>query len=462
MAQKPHQIEANKKATSMPKRIVIIGAHAAGVEAAAAARKTDRTAEITLITTENRAGYSRCGIPFVIGGHIQKFNNLIVYPQTFYQMMKLNLKLETTATNIDTQNKTVEVQDKTGKQEKLQYDSLIITTGAYPFVPPIKGKEKQGVYVVRTLDDGENIEKALKQTKKAVVIGAGAIGLEVAVALTERGVKTTVVEFLPYALPLLLDQDMAELVSRKLEEKGINLIFGKAVDEILGADKVKGVLVSGKEIETDIVIAATGVRANIELAKKSGIAIGERAIKVNTRMETSVKDVYAAGDCVEYTHLVTQKPAAPQLGTTGVRQGKVAGINAAGGYATFPGVLGSAITKLFDLEIGATGLTEWAAKREGIETVTGTITSKTRADYYPDTQLIRVKIIVEKEMGRVIGGQIVGGEEVTQRINALSFAIAKQMTVRELAKADTCYAPPLSETWEAMTLAAETALMKIK
>jgi NADPH-dependent 2,4-dienoyl-CoA reductase/sulfur reductase-like enzyme len=179
-------------------------------------------------------------------------------------------------------------------------------------------------------------------------------------------------------------------------------------------------------------------------------------------METSVKDVYAAGDCIEYTHLVTQKPVAPQLGTTGVRQGKVAGVNAAGGYAIFPGVLGSAVTKLFDLEIGATGLSEWAAKREGIETVTGAITSKTRADYYPDAQPIRVKIIVEKEMGRVIGGQIVGGEEVTQRINALSFAIAKNMTAKELAKADTCYAPPLSETWEAMALAAETALMKLR
>jgi NADH oxidase (H2O2-forming) len=446
----------------MPRRIVIIGANATGVEAAAAARKTDRTAEITLVISESRAGYSRCGIPFVIGGQIKDFSNLIVYPQAFFQMMKLNLRTETTATNIDTKNKIVEVQDKTGKQEKIQYDSLVIATGASPFIPPIKGKEKKGVYVVRTLEDGEKIEKALKQTKKAVVIGAGAIGLEVAVALTERGVKTTVIEFLPYALPLLLDQDMAEMVSRTLEEKGISLIFGKAVEEILGTDKAEGVLVSGEKIETDMVIAATGVRADFELAKKSGITIGERAIKVNTRMETNVKDVYAAGDCVETPHLVTHRPFAPQLGTSGVRQGKVAGTNAAGGYAIFPGVLGSAVTKLFDLEIGGTGLSEWAAKREGIETITGTITSKTRADYYPDAKPIKTKIIIEKETGRIIGAQIVGEEEVTQRVNALSFAITKHMTVQELAKADTCYAPPLSETWEAMVLAAETALMKIK
>jgi len=208
---------------------------------------------------------------------------------------------------------------------------------------------------------------------------------------------------------------------------------------------------------------ATGIRINNELAQKAGIAIGEtRGIKVNMRMETSVKDIYAAGDCAESISLITQRPTLSQLGTTAVRQGKVAGINAAGGYAIFTGVLGSAVSKMFDFEVGATGLTEFFANRAGIATVTGSITSKTRAEYYPGAQPIRVKIIVEKETQRIIGGQIVGGEEVTQRINALSFAIQKQMTVRELVKADTCYAPPVSETWEPMVLAAETALMKLR
>lgn len=179
-------------------------------------------------------------------------------------------------------------------------------------------------------------------------------------------------------------------------------------------------------------------------------------------METSVKDIYAAGDCVESINLITKRPTISQLGTTAVRQAKVAGINAAGGYAIFPGVLGSAVTKLFNLEIGATGLTEKAAKRAGIETVVGTITSKTRADYYPGASSIRIKIIVEKETERIVGGQIIGGEEVAQRVNALSFAIQKGMTVRELAKADTCYAPPLSETWEPMVLAAQTALLRLR
>jgi len=448
---------------NMPRRVVIIGAHAAAVDAASAARKTDRTAEITLITTEKRAGYSRCGIPFVLGGHIPRFEDLVVFPSTYYRMMKLNLRLETTATNVNKEAKTIDIQDKTGKQEALPYDSLIIATGASPFMPPIKGREKQGVYVVRTLEDGERIDQAIKKAKSAVVVGAGLIGLETAVALAERGLKTTVVELLPYVLPVMLDEDMAKVVHGILEEKGLRIIVGRAVDEILGTEKVAGVSVAGEEIPADFVVVATGIRINNELAQKAGIAIGEtRGIKVNMRMETSVKDIYAAGDCVESISLITQRPTLSQLGTTAVRQGKVAGINAAGGYAIFPGVLGSAVSKMFDFEVGATGLTEFFANRAGIATVTGSITSKTRAEYYPGAQPIRVKIIVEKETQRIIGGQIVGREEVTQRINALSFAIQKQITVRELTKADTCYAPPLSETWEPMVLAAETALMKLR
>ena len=447
----------------MPKRIVIIGAHAAAVDAASAARKTDRTAEITLITNEKRAGYSRCGIPFVLGGHIPRFEDLVVFPSTYYRMMKLDLRLETTATNINKEAKNINIQDKTGKQETLPYDSLIIATGASPFVPPMKGREKQGVYVVRTIEDGERIDQAIKKAKSAVVVGAGLIGLETAVALAERGLKTTVVELLPYVLPVMLDEDMAKLVHNMLEEKGLRIIVGRAVDEILGAEKVAGVSVAGEEISADFVVVATGIRINSELAQKAGIAIGEtRGIKVNMRMETSVKDIYAAGDCAESISLITQRPTLSQLGTTAVKQGKVAGINAAGGYAIFTGVLGSAVSKMFDFEVGATGLTEFFANRAGIATVTGSMTSKTRAEYYPGAQPIRVKIIVEKETQRIVGGQIVGGEEVTQRINALSFAIQKQMTVRELVKTDTCYAPPLSETWEPMVLAAETVLMKLR
>jgi len=447
----------------MPRRIVIIGAHAAGVDAASAARRTDRTAEITLITEQKQAGYSPCGIPFVLGRHIPSFDKLVVFPQSFFRMMKLNLMLETTATNIDTENKTVATQDKTGTQKTLQYDSLIIATGAYPFVPPIKGREKQGVYVLRTIEDGKKIDQAIENSKSAVVVGAGLIGLETAVACIERGLTTTVVELLPQVLPAMIDADMAKIVRNTLEEKDMRIITGKGVDEILGADSVTGVSVAGEQIKADMVVVATGVRANTELARKAGIAIGEtKGIKTSLRMETNVKDVYAVGDCVESINMVTQRPTLCQLGTAAVRQAKVAGANAAGGYAIFHGVLGSAVTKFFDTEIGVTGLTEFFARKAGLETVIGTITSKTRPEYYPGGLPIKIKLVVDKESQRIVGVQAIGGEEVTQRINALSFAIQKHMTVRELAKADTAYAPPLNETWEPMVLAAEIALRKLR
>ncbi|MEM3550433.1 MAG: FAD-dependent oxidoreductase [Candidatus Bathyarchaeia archaeon] len=447
----------------MPKRIVIIGAHAAGVDAASAARKTDRTAEITLITDEKHAGYSRCGLPFVIGGQIPSFNNLIVFQPSYFQMMKLKLLTETKVTKIDTGKKVVETL-RNGDKKEIPYDSLIIASGASAFTPPIKGREKKGILPLRTIEDGEKIDQAIREgAKTAVVMGAGLIGLETAVALQERGLKVTVVEMLPQVLPAMLDSDIAKTVQETLEQKGIRILTGKPVEEFLGEDHVTGIVAGGEQIYADLFVSAFGVRANTQIATEAGIALGEtRAVKTNARMETNVKDVYAVGDCAESTHIVTQRPVLQQLGTVAVRQGKVAGINAAGGYALFTGVLGSAVTQLYDMQAGVTGLTEAAAKRAGIETVSGSISSKTKADYYPGAMPIKVKLVAEKESQRLVGAQILGGEEVTQRINAVSFAIQKHMTIRELAKADTAYAPPLSETWEPMVLAAEMILMRLR
>jgi NADH oxidase (H2O2-forming) len=448
----------------LARRIIIIGAHAAGVDAAAAARKTDRTAEITLITKERRAGYSRCGIPFVIGRHIPKFNDLIVYPPAYYAMNKLNLKLETTVKHINKDAKTIETVDKDGKTETMAYDSLILATGATPVIPPIKGKEKQEIYVVRSLEDGERIDAAINAgAKNSVVIGAGLIGLEMAMVFVERGLKATVVELLPQVLPAMLDADMAKIVQEKFEEKSVRIITGMGVSEILGGDKVTGVVAGSEQIPADILVVATGIRVSSELAQEIGCAIGAfRGILTNMGMETSIKDAYAAGDCAEAVSLITHRPVLYQLGTVAVRHGKVAGTNAAGGYAVFPGCLGSSTSSMFDLQIGATGLTEALARKHGITPLVGAVTSKTRADYYPGALPIKIKLVFDRESELLIGGQIVGGEEVTQRINALSFAIQKQMTLRELMKADTAYTPPLCETWEPMVFAAETALRKIR
>lgn len=403
-------------------------------------------------------------MPFVIGGQIAQFEDLIVFPTAFYQMMKLNLKTQTQVKTIDATKKTVEITNGDGKTEEIPYDSLIIATGASPFMPPIKGREKQGIRSLRTLEDGKDIDRVIKSgAKTAVIMGAGLVGLEMAVAFQERGLKATVVELLPQILPQMLDADMARIVEDMLKQKGIRIDTNKCVEEFLGKDTVTGIVAGGEQFNADLFLSSFGVRANTMLAVNAGILLGDtKGIKTNSRMETNVRDVYAVGDCAETYHVVTQKPVLPQLGTVAVRQGKVAGVNASGGYSLFTGALGSAVTRLFEIDVGVTGLTEASAQRARLDTVTGAITSKTKAEYYPGALPIKVKLVAEEESSRIIGAQIIGGEEVTQRINAISFAIQKQMTVQELAKADTAYAPPVCETWEPLVLAAEMVLMKQK
>ncbi len=349
----------------MTRRIVIIGAHAAGVEAASAARKTDRQAEITIITREEHPGYSRCGLPFVIGGQIPSFKDLIVFPPSYFQMMKITLKTETNVATLDTSERTVSTVTEDGQKDNIHYDSLIIATGASSFTPPIKGKDKQGVFSLRTLEDGVRIDQAVREgAKTAVVMGAGLIGLETGIALHERGLKVTIVEALPQILPLPFDPEMAKMVQEMVEAKGIRILTGRSVEEFLGTDKVEGITAGGDKIKADIFISAFGVRANTELAVNAGVALGEtKAIKTNARMETNVKGVYAAGDCAEIFGIATQRPILPQLGTVAVRTGKIAGINAAGGYSLFTGALGSAVSKLFETDCGWTGLTETAAAK---------------------------------------------------------------------------------------------------
>lgn len=443
-------------------RIVIIGANAAGVDAAVAARKTDRECEIILLTTENVGAYSKCGLPFVLGGDIESFEKIIVYLPSFYQTMKLDLRTETTATGIDVKAKKVDYETKDGKQGTLEYDRLILTTGATPFRLPIPGMDKQGVYNLHTLENGMRIAEAMKTAHTAAIIGSGLVGLETTEAFLKKGIKTSVIEMLPSILPKLLDPDMSLDVQKSFESEKVDFILGKAAEAVLGEDKVRAVAVGGKEIPADIVINAAGVRPNVDLPKKAGITIGETGgIKTNVRMETNVKDVYAAGDCAEVNHIAIHTPVLPLLGSTAVREGKTAGTNAAGGYATFPGTLLSWVSQMLDFEVGAVGLTEGLASRNGVEVYTGKISGYTRAPYYPGALPIKVKLIVEKENKEIVGGQIVGGEEVTQRINAISLAIQKQMTVFELVKADTCYAPSVCETWEPMVLAATIAIKKL-
>lgn len=447
----------------MSKSIVIIGCGAAGLSAALNARKTDRNANVTVIGQEEYPAYSRCALPFVIGGEIRDSNSLLTFSPSMYKMMRIDLKLKSRVVDVDSRSRTVVYVDHQGREETLHYDSLILATGASPITPPINGVNKRGVYTLRTINDCKAIVEALPSSRNAVVIGAGLIGLETADALYRRGLNVTVIEILPSIMRANLDEDMAEFVKSNIEKRGVRIFVNRRVDEITGADHVDGVVSNGERFKADIVVLATGIRANTELASRIGIQTGiTGAIKVNSRMETTVKDVYAAGDCVESSHMITGQAVLSQLGTTAVKQGRVAGINAAGGYAVFPGVLNSTVSRMFDLEIGVTGLNTIQAEKYGFRVFTGSVTWKTRAEYYPGAKSIKVKLIFERESLRIIGGQIVGGEFVAPRIDSLALAIQARMTVFDIVSSDTCYSPPLADTWSPITLAAESALSKIR
>jgi len=451
-----------ENSNSPKERIVVVGANSAGVTAAAEARKRNRDVEIFLISEEGYPPYSRCGLPYVLSGEVPSFKELLLFHPSFFETMKIKLRLESEVVDIDPKEKTVKIEQG-GERDTLSYTTLILATGAKPRIPSIPGIENRGVFFLRTLEDGRRIQEALREASSAVVIGAGFIGLELAHALVKRGIEVRVIEQTHQVLPKIFDRDMAEIVQRRIEEKEVQFLLGKTVDKILGDGQVTGVITGEEQIGADIVLIAVGAAPNIELATRAGLHLGATGgIKVNPRMETSNPEIYAAGDCVESTNLVTSQPAYSPLGTTASRQGKVAGANAAGGYSIFQGVLDSMVSAMFNFEIGGTGITEAQAENQGFETVSGSITSQTRAEYYPGGKEIVVKIVAEPEVGRVIGGQIIGGEEVTQRVNLISIAIQNRMSVWELSKADTCYAPSVCTPWEPVILAAETTRRQLE
>ncbi|MHA1603050.1 MAG: FAD-dependent oxidoreductase, partial [Candidatus Freyarchaeota archaeon] len=342
-------------------------------------------------------------------------------------------------------------------------------TGSYPAAPPIDGvKDKEGVYFLRTLQDAMNIAAAAENAKNAVVVGAGLIGVETAENLVEKGLKVAIVEFLPSVVPLMIDPDMAELVEEELTKHGMEIYTNTAAKAVLGEERAEKVLIENretketKEIPADLVVIGAGVRPYTEIAEKAGVELGTtKYIKVNERCETSVPDIYSAGDCTEYPDFVTRQPLPMGMGTIAVRQGKVCGINAAGGEAKMlPGVLQTRITKIFDIQIAAVGPTAHQLERNGIKPVIGKVTGSTKPEYYPGGKLIRMKILAD-EKGKILGAQIVGYEDVHQKINVIAAAMQAGMTVYDLEWLETCYAPASCPTWDVLTLAAEPVIKKI-
>ena len=440
-------------------RVVIIGHESAGFTAASTARAVDKQAKITVVERNPYPLYHPCDIPFAISGELPDIKVLIENTKP----LNIELRLGTEAKSIDPDKKTVKVLElKSGKTEDLPYDSLIIATGSYAFRPSIKGINLNGVHVVRTVEDGEAVVQATKRAKRAVVVGGGAIGVETSVALRRRGLDVLLVELMPYLLPTMLDQDMAELVAQRLQKEGIRVLCAQQLREMRGDGNVRSVVVGEKEHPADLVIMAVGVKPEVRLAKEAGIELGPTGgIKVDRYLRTSAPEIFTAGDCTETQNLITGEPTLSQLATTAIRMGKVAGENAVGGKATFNGTFNTIVTSAHELIIASTGLTTNAAKKASINVVSARIRMSNKPRYYPRAEPIYVKLIVGTRERKIIGGQVIGTGGVAERVNLLALAIQKGMRADELADIEYCYMPAVCDVIEPLTAAAEVVLRKL-
>lgn len=449
--------------------VVVIGGGAAGLKAASRIRRKDGDASITVVEAGKYVSLGRCGLPYYVGGLVHEVDNLrettygAVRDEAYFKKLKnIDVLTETVATEIDRSRKTVKIV-RNGSEDELNYDYLVIATGARPAKPPIEGIEAEGVVTLTSAEEAEKIIEMWEEgAEKAVVIGAGFIGLESAEALKNLDMEVTVIEMMDRVAPAMLDREMAVLVENHLREKGVNVVTSTRVEKIVSQDdKVRAVIANGKEYPADVVVVATGIKPNSELAEKAGLKIGETgAIWVDEYMRTSDESIYAGGDCVETTCLVTGKKIIAPFGDVANKQGRVIGENITGGRAIFPGVIRTAIFKVFDFTAASAGVNEQMAKEAGLDYFTVIAPSPDRAHYYPQANYIRLKLIVEKGSWRVIGAQGVGMGEVAKRIDVLSTAIQAGMTIDQLANLDLAYAPPYSPALDPVITIANVAMNK--
>jgi len=445
-------------------RMLVIGGDAAGMSAASQARRMQGPEELEIVAFERgpRTSYAACGLPYLVEGLVESPDRLISRTPEEFARRDIEVHVCHEVTGIDTGARTVSVRHVSSGDERTEpWDELVIGTGARGVRPPLPGIETDGVMQLRTIEDGVELDRRIADgARNAVVVGAGYIGLEVAEALSARGLSVTVVELLDSPMAGTLDGDMAELVAAAVRDGGVDLQLGAGVEGFEpGADgSLSGVVVGGRALAADVAVLGLGVQANAELAGAAGIPVGDAGgIVVDERMRTPVDGVWAAGDCVESRHRITGESVVIALGTHANKQGRVLGTNLGGGSATFPGVIGTAITKFGRTEIGRTGVTEEHARRLGIDVVASTARSKTRAGYYPGAEPVRVKLVTRCDDGVLVGAQVVGGEGAGKRIDTLATAIWCGMRVEDLATADLSYAPPMSPVWDPVVFAAGVA-----
>ena len=458
----------------MPKRILVIGGSAAGPKAAAKARRLDEHADITLIQKGSELSMASCGYPYFVGGFFDDRNMLLSTPtgvvrDPVYYINAKNIKARTNteALAIDRAKKAIRVKDlRSGENETMPYDRLILATGAVASIPPVPGGDLQGITTLQCMDDADYLRKIRdeKKIKKAVVVGGGLIGIETCEALQLAGIEITVIELLPQLLTFL-DWEMAKLVENHVRSKGVNVITGNGLAAFLGDNgKLTGVkLANGTELSCELAVVAVGVRPNSKLAQEAGLSIGDKGgILVNEYMQTSDPDIYAAGDCVEIDNRITGKKNHAPYGDLANLEGRVAGENAVlGNVVKFPGTIQTGICKIFDYKAGTTGLSERAAAQFGHD-VLAVINASLDKPGFMNGKLLVSKLVVDKANGRILGAQCVGPGDVSRQVAQWAMAVMGKMSVEDVVNADLPYAPPFSLAIDHFIATAHLMQNKIK
>lgn len=446
--------------------LVIVGGVAAGTKAAARARRVNKDISITLFQDEAEVSYTACGQPYYLSGVVPTREALLIRRATDFKSEDIDVRLRQRVTELDTENHTVTVQDlETNLLTPVLYDRLILATGARAVIPQIPGIQLDGVVTLRSMAELDRFRSALDrlQPKRAIIIGSGYIGLEVVESLHALGIEVTLLVRKQQVFSRL-DPEISRHIHDYLLTRDVSIVSGESIYEILGhAGKVTALLTtSGQKLPADLVVLALGARPNVEIAARAGIRLGATgAIAVDEHMETNVKRVFAAGDCVECKHRLTQKFVWNPLGDIANLQGRVAGENAAGGNARFPGIYGTAIFKTFELNVGFTGLTESDARTAGFNPITTVINARDKARYYPGARELTLKLVAEADNGRLLGAQAVGPGAVDKMIDIAATALLGNLGCRDLENADLAYAPPFSPVLSPIIVAAGALVKKL-
>ena len=426
--------------------MVIVGGVAAGTKAASRARRVDQRAEITVYQEEPEPSISECGLPYHLSGVVERRDKLVARTPEKFAEKDIDVRVRHRVEKLDPEGKKLCVRDlESGEVFEDAYDRLVVATGARAVLPPIPGADLDGLFVLRFLTDADEVRGYTRERspKRAVVVGGGYIGLEVAENLCRLGMEVSLIEA-EDRVALAYGSEVAGRVENRLEDNGVNVHTGAEVEEFVGAGHVESVRFGGREIGADLVVLGVGVRPSVELAKEAGAEIGETgAIRVDRHMKTNLPDVWAAGDCVETVNLVSGKPVWVPLGDTANQMGRVAGTNAVTGEDTleFPGLLGTGIFKVFDLGVGKTGLSEREAEDAGFETVSAAIETSDRASYYPGAQKVFIKLISDGSSGRLIGAES-AGSGADKLTDICATAIWGKLAYPDLVNLDLAYAPP--------------------